>query len=158
MSTEILPHNIPALSQEARDSNSIRIPYSPLRFWRGYPSCEMMNNGLKRWKILLLLYTKEINKLWNCFLSSSGYSNMGKKCKYGWFFKGHQWCWYRFPNCNFPPDFGPLCNGFFFQIIPCTMCIFLYKTPYNLGFVSEAKKYENNVRTYNVVYISGRSS
>ena len=35
----------------------------------------------------------------------------------------------------------------FFQIIPCTMCIFLYKTPYNLGFVSEAKKYENIVRT-----------
>ena len=116
MSTEILPHNIPALSQEDRDSNSIRIPYSPLRFWRGYPSCEMMNNGLKRWKILLLLYTKEINKLWNCFLSSSGYSKMGKKCKYGWFFKGHQWCWYRFPNCNFPPDFGPLCNGFFFRL------------------------------------------
>ena len=87
MSTEILPHNIPALSQEARDSNSIRIPYSPLRFWRGYPSCEMMNNGLKRWKILLLLYTKEINKLWNCFLSSSGYSKMGKKANMVGFLK-----------------------------------------------------------------------
>ena len=49
------------------------------------------------------------------------------------------------------------CVMVFFQIIPCTMCIFLYKTPYNLGFVSEAKKIWKQC-TYNVVYISGQSS
>ena len=116
----------------------------------------MMNNGLKRWKILLLLYTKEINKLWNCFLSSSGYSNMGKKCKYGWFFKGHQWCWYRFPNCNFPPDFGPLCNGFFSDYTMYDVH-FSPQDTIQSWFCIRGKKIWKQC-TYNVLYISGRST
>ena len=98
-------------------------------------------------KPLLILYTEEINKFWNCFLSSSGYSNMGKKCKYGWFFKGHQWCWYRFPNCNFPPDFGPLCNGFFFRLYH-VRCAFFSTRPHTILVLYQKQK---NMKTMKYV-------
>ena len=72
---------------------------------------------------------------------------MGKKCKYGWFLKGINDDDTDYQIAIFLQILAH-CVMVFFQIIPCTMCIFLYKTPYNLGFVSEAKKYENNeVRT-----------
>ena len=98
-------------------------------------------------KPLLILYTEEINKFWNCFLSSSGYSD-GEKMQINMVdFKAINDADTDSQIAIFLQILAHCVMGFFFRLYH-VRCAFFSTRPHTiLVLYQRQKKYENNVRT-----------